>query len=120
MKSLKKYLLIIFSAAAAIAAVLYLTQNIRTASEKNRQQIITALDDIVLSAQTFYKRTNKFSGWTIPASMQNDKIGLFREKVQDNKVIIYATGIEKGENNFSNVNIECIVTPNDKIIKIRN
>ena len=120
MKSFQKYFLILLSTAAIIAAVLYFTNNIKSAADKNREAIIKSLDEIVLSAQTFYKRTNKFTGWSIPASMQNEKVGIFRETVRDNKVIIYASGIEIGENQISNVNVECIVTPNDRIIKIRN
>ncbi len=104
----------------AILFIVIFLINKKSTAENNREEISIILNNIVVNAQTHYKRTDSFEGWTIPSSLKIDKIGTFREKVTNNKVLIYVVGRELGENGVSNVNIESVITGNNATFKIRN
>ena len=102
-----------------LVVVLFL-KNKKSSAESNRGEISIVLNNIAVNAQTHYKRTNSFAGWVIPGSLRIEEVGIFREKVEDNKVTIYVVGKEVGENGVSNVNIESVITGNNTTVKIRN
>ncbi len=103
-----------------LLALIYLLVTKKSAAEKNRDEISIVLNNIAANAQTHYKRTNNFEGWTIPSSLRIDEVGTFRELVEYNQVIVYVVGNEIGENGKSHVNIASAITGNDISVKIRN
>ena len=94
--------------------------NKKSAAEKNREEINIVLSNIVANAQTHYKRTNSFAAWVIPGSLRIEEVGTFREKVENERVLVYVVGKEIGENGVANVNIESVITGNSAKVKIRN
>ena len=111
--------LIIIGVLALLVFILFLV-NKRSAAESNREEITIILNNIIVNAQTHYKRTDSFTGWAIPSSLKIEEVGTFREKVTKDKVTIYVVGNELGENGVANVNIESVITWNNTTIKIRN
>lgn len=109
----------IIAVVVLLVVILYL-KNKNTAAESNREEISVVLNNIAANAQTHYKRTNSFIGWVIPGSLRNEEVGTFREKVENEKVIVYVVGKEVGENGVSNVNIKSVITGNNTAVKIRN
>lgn len=120
MLTTKNKLILQVIAVLAVIAVIYLLAAKKSAAEKNRDEIAVVLQDITSHAQTHFRRTDLFTGWEIPGSLKNEKIGTFREKVEYNKVKIYVVGKELGENGISNVSVEATITGSASDIKIRN
>ena len=102
-----------------LVVVLFL-MNKKSAAEKNREEISIVLSNIVANAQTHYKRTNSFAAWVIPGSLRIEEVGTFREKVENEKVMVYVVGKEIGENGVSNVNIKSVITGNNTTLTVRN
>jgi hypothetical protein len=111
---------LLLSGVILLAVLFIFLKNKNSAAGKNREEIVLILNDIKTNAQTHYKRTNSFTGWTIPASLRTKNVGTFHEKVEKDKVTIYAVGKVVGEDGKSNVNIQLVMTGNNAEIKIRN
>lgn len=114
-----RFFFAIIAVIVLLVVVLFL-KNKNSAAESNREEITIVLNDIAAHAQIHYKRTNSFAGWVIPGSLRTEDVGIFREKVESDKVTIYVVGKVAGENGISNVNIKSIITGNNAVIKIRN
>jgi hypothetical protein len=103
-----------------LLVVVIFFMNKKSAAEKNHEEITIVLNNIAANAQTHYKRTNSFSGWLIPGSLRIEEVGTFREKVENEKIMVYVVGKEIGANGVSSVNIESVITGNNSTVKIRN
>ncbi len=89
----------------------------------NRDQLITQLNDLCVSAQQYYKKTKEqgggggsFTGWSIPQQFLNTEDGIFRAVVRDEKINLNAVGNHIGLDNKNEVCVDAVV--NAKEIKI--
>jgi hypothetical protein len=104
----------------ALSAVVIFLVNKKSAAENNREQMSIIINDIAKNAQTHFNRTGDFFGWEIPGSLRTEQVGTFRERIENNSIVIYAVGKEIGMNGISNVNLESVITGNNASVIVRN
>ena len=81
-------------------------------SSANRDQLVSALYDLGVSAQKFYSIPNSkggggksFSGWKQPESISKTEYGTFASISSDKRVDICAIGNQTGRNGFTPVRV---------------
>ncbi len=100
-----------------------------SATESNRDQLISILTDLGSNAQVYFKKpvelgggNRKFKGWKIPKFYKNFEGNKIKVKVKKNgdEVTITATGNTKGRDKKKKVKIEAKVKPTSITINIKN
>jgi len=100
-----------------------------SATETNRDELVSALTSLSAMAQEYYQKpamlgggNKKFKGWKIPKFYKNFESGKIKAKVnkKGNEVTITATGTAIGNDGKKKVKIEAKVKSTSFKIKILN
>lgn len=82
----------------------------------NREQLISTLQNLCVSAQQYYKKPREqgggdgsFIGWSIPSQLQRTDAGTFRAVVKEDKINFNAIGTQPGLNGKSEVCVDATV-----------
>ena len=77
----------------------------------NREQLISNLYDLGISAQDYYKNRGhgSYFGWKIPDQFVSSTIGSFDSSIKDNRIDLSAVGNQTGRNNKSEVHVTASV-----------
>ena len=111
-----------------IAVVIGINLFAESASEKNREELVSALTSLTVMAQEYYQKpgmlgggNRKFKKWKIPKFYKDYEAGKIKIKVDKNGkgVTITATGTEKGWNG-KKVKVESNVKARSMEIKVLN
>lgn len=126
----QQLLLIVLSAIIVLfAIVIGLTLFVKSASEADRDQMISDLIYLSSDAQAFYKKRDEygggdgsFKGWTIPEfyKKHENKKNYIKVNVKKSQVTLNGYGTELGINGKSTVQAKAIVTPTNTSITILN
>jgi len=112
-----------------IAVVVGINLFSASATEANREELVSALTSLGTMAQEFYQKpamfgggSRKFKNWKIPKAYKKFEGGKFKVKFnkKEQEVTITATGTAKGRNNKEKVQIEAQVKPRFIKIKVLN
>jgi len=112
-----------------IAVVVGINLFAESAAEKNREQLVSAVNSLGAMAQEYYLTpamlgggNRKFKNWKMPKFYKNFEGGKIKVKVdkKGNKVTITGTGKEKGWNNKNKVEVEAEVKPRSVNIVVLN
>ena len=99
-----------------------------SAADANRDRLISDLNFIAITAQSYYKKqselgggSNSFNGWVLPEYFENYESGKIKVQIgqKTNELKLKATGTEIGENGKL-VEVEAIVRPTSVEIKIKH
>lgn len=100
-----------------------------SATESNRDQVISDLMYLSTDAQAYYKKqaqfgggNGSFRGWDIPEFYKRYEGGKIRVRIRANrdKVILTGIGTEIGKNGRTKVRVKAIVKPDKTTITIKN
>lgn len=93
----------------------------------NRDQLISILNDITVSAQQHFKKAKEqgggggsFSGWTIPKNLDKTDAGSLKALINEESINLTADGIHTGRNNISNIKITGRIDKNGLRITVIN
>ena len=112
-----------------IAVAIGITLFSESASEKNREQLVSALTSLGAMAQEYYHTptmlgggNKKYKKWKIPKFYEDFDAGKIKIKVdkKGKEVTITAIGKEKGWDNKNKVQLEAKVIPTNVNIKVLN
>jgi len=112
-----------------IAVVIGINLFSESASEKNREQLVSALTSLTAMAQEYYQTPAMLGGgnkmykkWKIPKFYEDFEAGKIKIKIdkKGKEVTITATGKEKGWDNINKVQLEAKVIPTNMVINILN
>ena len=115
--------------AVGIAVMIGISLFAASATETNREQLVSALTSLGSFAQEYYIKpgtfgggNRKFKGWKIPKAYGKFEGGKFKVKFNKKKdeLTITATGNEKGRNNKNKVEVEATVEPTSMKIMVLN
>jgi hypothetical protein len=78
----------------------------------NREQLITNLYDIGLTAQDYFKKSaaknegdGSYLGWKLPDQFCNSAAGSFDVSIKDKRIDINAIGSQTGKNNKTSIHV---------------
>jgi len=100
-----------------------------SATEANREQLVSVLTSLGIMAQEYYQKSvmldggnRKFKGWKIPKFYREFEAGKIKVKFnkKEQEVTITATGTAKGRDNKKKVKVEAKVKPTFMRIKTLN
>ncbi len=100
-----------------------------SASDKNRDELVSVLNSLGAMAQEYYLKpammgggNRKYKGWKMPKAFKQYEGGKIKVKfhTKSNELTITAIGNEKGRNNKNKVKVEAKVKPKIVNIKILN
>jgi len=112
-----------------IAVVVGINLFSTSATESDRDQIISVLTALASDAQAYYKKEKvygggggTYSGWEIPESFEKHGNGkkYIKAKVKKNKVVLTGFGNEIGMNGKGKVKVKAIVRTTGIAITIKN
>ncbi|MCX7798519.1 MAG: hypothetical protein N2249_07840 [Melioribacter sp.] len=93
----------------------------------NREELITTLNKLCLSAQQYYRKPREqgggagsFLGWSLPQEFKNYKNGIIRAIVKNDEVNFNAIGNYLGIDNDYRVNVDAVVNSSEVRIIVVN
>lgn len=111
-------LLILLLSVIIVGLTIYMSYNLihNYLQTSNREELITVLNTLCISAQQYYKKPKEhgggggsFLGWTLPKQYQNYESGEIRVVVRDDKVNFNALGTQTGLDDENKVSVDAIV-----------
>ncbi len=95
--------------------------NVFTASSanSNRDAVISDLTTLAAMSQQYYRKPtamggggNKFTGWSVPSSLDTTANGVYTESVSANSITLVGVGNETGDDGTSPVKVTMIIGAN--------